>query len=134
MAHDAITLTPVQQAEQIRQVVGVLRRMEYRFADPERSGFRMNGGVLEGVDEATGWVLPGVADEVTERLAAGLPFGLRSLAAWRPRLALALYSDTVGGRSGGLRLVRDALSELGLAHQPRRSAQPGGLFTSREAA
>lgn len=111
-------LTPVQQAEQARQVVGVLKRMEQRFAgEGWTDGHRFGPGggtcLIGGIDEATRWVLPGVAEAVTTELASRLPAPWQRLARRRPRLALALYNDTVGGREGAVQLVRTAREALG---------------------
>lgn len=124
MSAEPITLTPVQQADQVRQVVGVLRRIEQRFdAGCWSSGARFGPGggtcLIGGIDEATGWAMPGVREEVTERLAEHLPQPFRAIAQLRPRLALALYNDTVGGRNGAGVLVRRALADLGISEQPR---------------
>lgn len=114
----APTLTPLQEAEQARQVVNVLTRMERRFLEGHwASGHRFapRGGtcLLGAIDEATGLVLPGVADRVLAALVDGLPRPLRLLAKAAPKLAIMLYNDTVGGRNGALRLVREARYALG---------------------
>jgi hypothetical protein len=111
-------LTLVQEAEQARQVVNVLARLETRIAEGRWArGFRVgpdNGNCLIGaVDEATRWVLPGVAERVTAELVDRLPAPLRAVGRVRPRLALATYNDTVGGREGALDLVRRTRYALG---------------------
>jgi hypothetical protein len=111
-------LTPIQEAEQARQVVNVLARLETRITEGRWTrGFRVgpDGGncLIGAIDEATRWVLPGVAEQVTTELAARLPAPFRALARVRPRLALASYNDTVGGRDGALELVRSTRYALG---------------------
>jgi hypothetical protein len=123
------TLSPVQQADHARQVVGVLSRMERRFASGSwRSGARFlpSGGncLIGGVDEASQWTMPGVAAEVTAELAQRLPQPFRALGTLRPRLALAMYNDTVGGNDGALRLIRAAMDDLGIARHPRPTFVP----------
>jgi hypothetical protein len=117
-APPAAPLTPWQEAEQARQVVNVLARIEQRFAEGRwDSGYRFSprGGncLIGAIDEATRWVLPGVTDRVTAELTAQLPVPLRVIAKVRPRLALAAYNDTVAGRDGAMRLVREARYALG---------------------
>jgi hypothetical protein len=117
-APPAAPLTPWQEAEQARQVVNVLARIEQRFREGRwDSGYRFSprGGncLIGAIDEATRWVLPGVTDRVTAELTARLPAPLRVLAKVRPRLALAVYNDTVAGRDGAMRLVREARYALG---------------------
>lgn len=111
-------LTLLEEAEQARQVVNVLSRLETRIASGRWvRGYRVgpDGGncLIGAIDEATRWVLPGVADQVTRELAARLPAPLRALGRVRPRLALATYNDTVGGRAGALELVRRTRYALG---------------------
>jgi hypothetical protein len=111
-------LTLIQEAEQARQVVNVLSRLETRIGEGRWArGFRVgpDGGncLIGAIDEATRWVLPGVAEQVTRELAARLPTPLRALGRVRPRLALATYNDTVGGRDGALDLVRRTRYALG---------------------
>ena len=111
-------LTPVQEAEQARQVVNVLARIEQRFADGRwDSGYRVSprgdNCLIGAIDEATAHVLPGVADHATREIARRLPEPFRSVARVRPRVGLALYNDTVGGRDGALELVRQARYALG---------------------
>jgi hypothetical protein len=112
-------LSPVQEAEQALQVVGVLDRMEARF----RAGswargtrFARDGGncLIGAIDEATAWTLPGVAEKVTAELAAHLPQPFRTIARRRPRLGLALYNDSVGGRRGASALIQAARRDLGV--------------------
>ncbi len=116
-------LSPLQQADQARQVVGVLARMEQRFASglwASGARFLPKGGncLIGGIDEASQWTMPEVAEQVTVQLAARLPQPFRMIAAVRPRLALAMYNDTVGGNDGALRLIRAALNELGVERRP----------------
>lgn len=111
-------LTLIQEAEQARQVVNVLSRLETRISSGRWArGYRVgpDGGncLIGAIDEATRWVLPGVADQVTRELVARLPAPLRALGRVRPRLALASYNDTVGGRQGALELVRRTRYALG---------------------
>ena len=122
-------LSPVQQADHARQVVGVLSRMEQRFASGSwRRGARFlpEGGncLIGGVDEASEWTMPGVGDEVVAELAKRLPQPFRALGKLRPRLALAMYNDTVGGNDGALRLIRAAMDDLGIARHPRPQFVP----------
>jgi hypothetical protein len=96
-------LTPVQQAEFALQVERVLRRMERRFSahlwiDGARVGTAGGSCLVAAIDEATPWCIPGVAEEVTGRLAARLPRPFRAVARARPRLALTLFNDTIGER------------------------------------
>lgn len=124
MSRQVTELSPVQQAEQARQVVNVLTRMEQRFATGKwGDGYRFTPGggtcLIGGIDEATRWALPGVADEVTGQLARRLPEPFRTIGRVRPRLALAMYNDTVGGRAGAIALVRATCEALGGV--PRRS-------------
>jgi len=116
-------LSPVQQADQARQVVGVLARMEQRFASglwASGARFLPKGGncLIGGIDEASQWTMPGVAEQATVQLAARLPQPFRIIGTVRPRLALAMYNDTVGGNDGALRLIRAALNELGVDRRP----------------
>lgn len=111
-------LSPIEEAEQARQVVNVLARVEERFLDGRWTrGHRFGPGggncLIGAIDEATRHVLPGVAERATGELVAGLPAPLRALGRVRPRLALALYNDTVGGRAGATELVRQARYALG---------------------
>jgi hypothetical protein len=122
-------LSPVQQADQARQVVGVLSRMEQRFASGSwRRGARFlpGGGncLIGGIDEASKWTMPGVAHQVTAELAQRLPQPFRAVGAVRPRLALAMFNDTVGGNDGALRLIRAAMDDLGIARHPRPQFVP----------
>jgi hypothetical protein len=122
-------LSPVQQADQARQVVGVLSRMEQRFASGSwRRGARFlpGGGncLIGGIDEASKWTMPGVAQEVTAELAQRLPQPFRAVGTVRPRLALAMFNDTVGGNDGALRLIRAAMDDLGIARHPRPQFVP----------
>lgn len=110
--------SPVVQAEQARQVVGVLTWIERQYAAGgwcRGARFRPGGGMclVGGIDEATGWTLDGVAKDTARQLARRLPLPLRVLGLVRPRLALALYNDFVGGRAGAIRLVRRTRHELG---------------------
>lgn len=116
-------LSPVQQADQARQVVGVLSRMEQRFASgawARGARFLPGGGncLIGGIDEAGDWTMPGVTEEVTEQLAQRLPQPFRAIGNVRPRLALAMYNDTVAGNEGALRLIRAALTDLGVDRRP----------------
>ncbi len=116
-------LSPVQQADQARQVVGVLSRMEQRFASGawgRGARFLPSGGncLIGGIDEANGWTMPGVAEEVTTQLARRLPQPFRAVGTVRPRLALAMFNDTVGGNDGALGLIRAALDDLGVSRRP----------------
>lgn len=118
------TLSPVQQADHARQVVGVLSRMEQRFASGSwRRGARFlpEGGncLIGGIDEASEWTMPGVAETVTAELARRLPQPFRAVGKLRPRLALAMFNDTVGGHDGALRLIRAAMDDLGIARHDR---------------
>jgi hypothetical protein len=115
---EAPQLTLIQEAEQARQVVNVLTRLETRIAGGRWArGFRTgpDGGncLIGAIDEATRWVLPGVAERATTELVSPLPAPLRALGRVRPRLALATYNDTVGGRDGALDLVRRTRYALG---------------------
>jgi hypothetical protein len=138
---DKQALSLVQEAEQARQVVNVLTRIEERFLDGRWDrGYRFSpsGGncLIGAIDEATSWVLPGVAERVTLELASRLPAKFQVVARVRPRAALALYNDTVGGREGALELVRETRYALGglplirvegaQRRQPWSSARPSG--------
>jgi hypothetical protein len=117
MTSQRTELSPVKQAEQALQVDGVFARMERRFEDGTWArGFRFgpDGGtcLIGAVDEATQWCMPGVAEEVTVRLAEQLPPPFHAIARFRPRLGLALYNDTIGGNTGALRLVSRARRAL----------------------
>jgi hypothetical protein len=121
-------LSPVQEAEQTLQVVGVLDRMEQRFtAGAWARGARVAGDggncLIGAVDEATRWTMPGVAEKVTAELAQQLPQPFRTIARFRPRLGLALYNDSIGGRHGAANLVRAARAKLG-AGVPRPVSAP----------
>ena len=111
--------SPLLEAEKARQVVGVLTWIERRFeagAWARGARFGSDGSVclIGGIDEATGWTVPGVADEVTSRLVARVPHrALRAIGRVRPRLALALYNDVIGGRAGAYELVRTTRADLG---------------------
>jgi hypothetical protein len=114
------TLSPVQEAEQTLQVAGVLDRMERRFASgawARGTRFDRDGGncLIGAIDEATAWSMPGVAEIVTRELTERLPAPFRAIARLRPRMALALYNDSVGGKRGAAALVRAAREDLGLA-------------------
>jgi hypothetical protein len=114
------TLSPVQEAEQALQVAGVLDRMERRFASgawARGARFDRDGGncLIGAIDEATRWSMPGVAGIVTKELASRLPTPFRAIARVRPRMALALYNDSIGGKRGAAALVRAAREDLGLA-------------------
>jgi hypothetical protein len=129
-------LSPVQQAEYALQVERVLRRMERRFtAGAWTSGARVDGDggtcLVGAIDEATPWCIPGVAEEVTDRLAARLPRPLRAIARARPRLALAMFNDTFGERRSRM-LVQAARQDLLTgapapvsASAPHRTARSG---------
>ena len=121
-------LSPVQEAEQTLQVVGVLDRMEQRFtAGAWARGARVAGDggncLIGAIDEATRWTMPGVAEKVTTELAQRLPPPFRIIARFRPRLGLALYNDSIGGRTGAETLVRTARAGLG-AGAPRPVTTP----------
>jgi hypothetical protein len=108
----------VQEAEQARQVANVLARLETRITEGRwTSGYRVGPGgdncLIGAIDEATAWVLPGVAERVTAELVERLPAPLRAIGRVRPRLALATFNDTVGGRDGALELVRETRYALG---------------------
>jgi hypothetical protein len=65
MPSPPIPLTPFQEAEQARQVVNVLARIETRLSDGRwASGHRFgpDGGncLIGAIDEAAGWAQPGV--------------------------------------------------------------------------
>lgn len=110
--------SPLAQAEHARQVVGVLSWLETRFlAGAWQRGARFGDGggfcLIGGIDQATGWTQPGVAGTVTGELVARLPAPLRALGRIRPRLALALYNDAIGGRTGATQLVATTRSALG---------------------
>jgi hypothetical protein len=118
MSKASAPLSLVQEAEQARQVVNVLARLETRIADGRwTSGYRFgpDGGncLIGAIDEACAWVLPGVADRVATELAARLPAPFRAIGRVRPRLALASFNDSVGGREGALELVRETRYALG---------------------
>jgi hypothetical protein len=113
-------LSPVQQAEQALQVAGVLDRMERRITSgawARGTRFDRDGGncLIGAIDEATRWSMPGVAETVTHELASRLPAPFRGIARLRPRMALALYNDSIGGQRGAAALVRAAREDLGLA-------------------
>jgi hypothetical protein len=129
MSTELTDLSPVQQAEQALQIVGVLSRMEQRF----RGGAWCRGmrvapdgstSIVGAIDEATRWVLPGVAEEITDRLAQHLPDSYGRLVRWSPRLALSLFNDRAG-RLGALDLVRATKAEFrGDAAPPPSFGQP----------
>jgi soluble cytochrome b562 len=112
-------LTPIQEAEQARQVVNVLARLETRIADGHwASGYRFgpDGGncLIGAIDEATEWAQPGVAERAAKELAERLPAPFRALGrVTSPRVGLAAYNDSVGGRDGALDLVRRTRYALG---------------------
>lgn len=117
MTTNSTQVSPVVQAEEALQVVGVLRRMESRFATGRwEHGLRVGptGGncLIGAIDEASGWTQPGVAQAVTDALTARLPRPLQLVARVRPRMALAMYND-VRGRDAALRLVRRTRADLG---------------------
>jgi hypothetical protein len=119
MAISQTPLSPVQEAEQALQVVGVLDRMAHRFASgswARGTRFDRDGGncLIGAIDEATAWTLPGVAEKVTAELATHLPQPFRAIARRRPRLGLALYNDSTGGRRGASALVQAAQRRLGV--------------------
>lgn len=124
MPKEPAPLSLVQEAEQARQVVNVLARLETRITEGRwTDGYRVgpDGGncLIGAIDEATAWVLPGVAERVTAELVERLPAPLRAIGRVRPRFALATFNDTVGGRDGALKLVREtryALGGLPLVH------------------
>jgi hypothetical protein len=129
MKDSTTPLSPVQQADQALQVVGMLSRIETRFEDGGwRRGVRAHPGggncLIGAIDEAAPWVMPGVADETTAQLAARLPRGLRAVARLRPRLALALYNDT-RGRERALELVARTRQQLGGLPRHGRGAPAG---------
>jgi hypothetical protein len=118
MSTPTAPLSLVQEAEQARQVVNVLARLENRIvAGRWTSGYRFgpDGGncLIGAVDEATVWAQPGVAHRVAAELVAHLPAPFRMLGRVWPRFALAAYNDTVGGREGALDLVRRTRYALG---------------------
>lgn len=112
-------LTPLQEADQARQVVNVLARLETRIADGHwASGYRFGpeGGncLIGAVDEATAWAQPGVAERAARELAERLPAPFRALGrVTSPRVGLAAFNDSVGGRDGALDLVRKTRYALG---------------------
>jgi hypothetical protein len=127
MARPLTELSPVRQAEQALQIAGVLNRMEHRF----RGGAWCRGlrvasdgstSIVGAIDEATRWAMPGVAEEVTDRLAQHLPGSYGALGRWRPRLALTLYNDRAG-RLGALALVRATRADF--RGDPPPPAAPG---------
>jgi hypothetical protein len=118
MSKEPVPLSLVQEAEQARQVVNVLARLEARITEGRwTDGYRVgpdgSNCLIGAIDEATAWVLPGVAERVTAELVERLPAPLRAIGRVRPRLALATYNDTVGGREGALDLVRETRYALG---------------------
>lgn len=118
MSKEPAPLSLVQEAEQARQVVNVLARLETRITEGRwTDGYRVGPGgencLIGAIDEATAWVLPGVAERVTAELVERLPAPLRAIGRVRPRLALATFNDTVGGRDGALELVRETRYALG---------------------
>jgi hypothetical protein len=112
-------LTPLQEAEQARQVVNVLARLETRIAEGHwASGYRFGpeGGncLIGAIDEATEWAQPGVAERAARELAERLPAPFRALGrVTSPRVGLAAYNDSVGGRDGALDVVRRTRYALG---------------------
>jgi hypothetical protein len=112
-------LTPIQEADQARQVVNVLARLETRIADGHwASGYRFGpaGGncLIGAIDEATEWAQPGVAERAAKELAERLPAPFRALGrVTSPRVGLAAFNDSVGGRDGALDLVRRTRYALG---------------------
>lgn len=128
-------LSPVQQADHARQVVSVLSRMEQRFASGawgRGARFLPSGGncLIGGIDEASRWTMPGVAEEVTAQLARRLPQPFRAVGKLRPLLALAMANDLLG-RDLALRLVRTAMDDLGIARRPRPEFVPFPADTQR---
>jgi hypothetical protein len=118
MPDSSTPLSLVQEAEEARQVVNVLARMEERFLDGHwNSGYRFapKGGtcLIGAIDEATRWAMPGVPERVAQELAARLPAKFQVVARVRARAGLALFNDTVGGREGALELVRETRYALG---------------------
>jgi hypothetical protein len=111
--------SPLHQAEHARQVVGVLSWVDRRFTSgawQRGARFGSDGGVciIGGIDEATRWTQPGVAEAVATELVQRLPAPLRALGRVRPRLALAAYNDLFGVRTGAARLLRRTRHELGV--------------------
>jgi hypothetical protein len=112
-------LTPLQEADQARQVVNVLARLETRIAEGRWvSGYRFGpeGGncLIGAIDEATEWAQPGVAERAAKELAERLPAPFRALGrVTSPRVGLAAYNDSIGGRDGALDLVRRTRYALG---------------------
>jgi hypothetical protein len=112
-------LTPIQEADQARQVVNVLARLETRIAEGHwASGYRFgpDGGncLIGAIDEATEWAQPGVAERAAKELAERLPAPFRALGrVTSPRVGLAAFNDSVGGRDGALDLVRRTRYALG---------------------
>jgi hypothetical protein len=135
-------LTPIQEADQARQVVNVLARLETRIAEGYwASGYRFGpeGGncLIGAIDEATEWAQPGVAERAAKELAERLPAPFRALGrVTSPRVGLAAFNDSVGGRDGALDLVRRTRYALGglplvrFVDEPRPTAwtatQPAG--------
>lgn len=124
-------LTPLQQADQARQIVGVLGRMEDRIVAGHwgvGARFLPSGAtcLIGAIDEATRHTMPDVADEVTRTLAAQLPSLLRQVGRLWPRLALALYNDVLRDRSRVLDLVRSTHRQLGGSprHPSAAAARP----------
>jgi hypothetical protein len=135
-ASPLVQASALLQAEHARQVVGVLAWIESRFTDggwQRGARFGDDGGVclIGGIDEATGWTQPGVADTVTHELVRRLPAPLRLVGRLRPRLALSLYNDLVGGRTGATHLVAATRRELTGRTTPRgRSAAEAAAVAS----
>jgi hypothetical protein len=118
MSSSPTPLTPFQEAEQARQVVNVLARIEARLSDGRwASGHRFgpDGGncLIGAIDEAAGWAQPGVPERAARELADRLPAPFRAIGKVRARVGLAAYNDSVGGREGALELVRRTRYDLG---------------------
>jgi hypothetical protein len=135
MSATQTSLSPVQEAEKALQVVGVLGRMQQRFAAgawARGTRFGRDGGtcLVGAIDEATRWTLPGVAEAVTTELTQQLPAPFRRIARFRPRLALALYNDSIGGQRGAEALVRAAREELGVPRGPSATSTPARIWVA----
>jgi hypothetical protein len=105
-------LTPIEQAERAREVVGALGRLEDRIvADGLPPGPRVRLAVRLG--DATCNMLPGAAEEVTRELAMRLPPPLRGFGRRRPDAALSIYDELVRDPCRHLDLVRGTHRALG---------------------
>lgn len=82
--------------EAIRQVDGVLKRMDARLSQGRSRGARFGKDgpcLIAAVDEVTSWTIPGVKEEVERELCACLPRRYWLLSRVRPRFALAMFND-----------------------------------------